>query len=60
MLSTSANADAIADAAARKASQAPKGSKREREQIAKKARLVALALNVRQMRTSMRIGEGGQ
>jgi len=58
MLSTSANADQLADAAARKASIAPKGSKREREAIARKARLVALALNVKEMRTHMRITDG--
>lgn len=52
------NPDAIADAACAKAAQAPHGSKRERERVAKKARLVALALNVKQMRISMRIGEG--
>ena len=50
MLSTSANADALADAASWKAAIAPKGSKRAREAIARKARLVALALNVRAQR----------
>lgn len=55
MLSTSESADQIAEAAARKAMQSPKGLKREREQIAKKARLVALACNLRDMRISMRI-----
>lgn len=53
MLSTSANADAIADAASLKAMQSPKGTKRQREAIAKKARLVALACNVRAHRMRM-------
>ena len=50
--------DAIADAAAYKAMTAPKGSKRTAERVAKKARHLALALNVKAMRISMRIGEG--
>lgn len=58
MLSTSANADAIADAAARKAMQSPKGCKREREQIAKKARLVALACNLRDAKRIYAHAEG--
>lgn len=41
------NPDAIADAACAKFAKAPHGKKREREAIAKKARLVALACNVR-------------
>lgn len=48
------NPDAIADAAAYKAMTAPKGSKRDAERVTKKARLVALALNVKAMRISMR------
>jgi hypothetical protein len=46
--------DQLADAACAKAAQAPHGSKRERERVAKKARLVALACNVRSMRISMK------
>lgn len=52
------NPDAIADAACAKAAHSPKGSKRDRERVAKKARLVALALNVKAMRISMRINLG--
>ena len=52
--------DAIADAAAYKAMTAPKGSKRTAERVAKKARHLAIACNVRDaMRISMRM-EGGQ
>jgi hypothetical protein len=47
------NADALADAASWKAAISPKGTKRQREAIAKKARLVALALNVRAQRMRM-------
>lgn len=48
----SLSADELAEAAARKAAQAPHGQKRDRERVAKKARLVALALNVKAMRIS--------
>lgn len=53
------NPDAIAEAACAKAAAAPHGSKRDRQRVAKKARLVALACNLRDMRISMRT-EGGE
>lgn len=46
--------DTIADAAAHKAMIAPRGSRRQREEIARKARLIALAHNVRLMRMNNR------
>lgn len=52
----SLSADELAEAAARKAAASPKGSKRERERVARKARHLALALNVRaSKRISMRM-----
>lgn len=55
MLSTkSLSADELAEAAARRASSAPKGEKRKRERVAVGARCLALALGVRQMRIRMK------
>lgn len=44
----------IAEAAARKAAQAPHGQKRKRQRVAVGARCLALALGVRQMRISLK------
>ena len=55
MLSTkSLSADELAEAAARRASSAPKGEKRKRERVAVGARCLALALAVKQMRITLR------
>lgn len=59
MLSTSLSPDALAEAAARKAAQAPHGQKRFRRRVAKIARHLDLAFNVRTMRMSKR-KEGGE